>query len=173
LQGVITSGTATSAAIGRPAAGKTGTTQDNRDAWFAGYVPQVSTVVWMGYPIEEGPDKKLGTADDYSPLMSYCYEAEKCRPVDGIEVTGGSFPASIWRTFMATVLAEVPIESFIPPAYEGSTVLNEAPPPPPTYYEEPEEEKEEKKEDNGPPEDGGGGNGNGGGNDGGGDGGGD
>ena len=50
LRGVIESGTGTAADIGRPAAGKTGTTQDNVDAWFAGYVPGYAAVVWMGHP---------------------------------------------------------------------------------------------------------------------------
>ena len=105
LEGVVEFGTGTDAAIGRPVAGKTGTTQDNRDAWFAGYTPQLATVVWMGYPIEPGPDKKRGTADDVSPLMHYCGDPVGCRPVHGIDVTGGSFPAAIWSAFMAEVLA--------------------------------------------------------------------
>ena len=50
LKGVISDGTGTGADIGRPAAGKTGTTQENRDAWFVGYTPQLATAVWMGYP---------------------------------------------------------------------------------------------------------------------------
>ena len=48
LQGVITSGTARAAQLGRPAAGKTGTTSSERDIWFVGYVPQLSVAVWMG-----------------------------------------------------------------------------------------------------------------------------
>ena len=50
LRGVIDGGTGRAADIGRPAAGKTGTTQDNVDAWFAGYVPGYTAVVWMGFP---------------------------------------------------------------------------------------------------------------------------
>ena len=49
LRGVITSGTGTRANIGRPAAGKTGTAQEWRDAWFVGYTPTLSTAVWLGY----------------------------------------------------------------------------------------------------------------------------
>ena len=48
-KGVISQGTATRADIGRPAAGKTGTSQNNRDAWFIGYTPQLVTSVWVGY----------------------------------------------------------------------------------------------------------------------------
>ncbi len=49
LEGVLTSGTAAGKGIGRPAAGKTGTTQDNRDSWFVGYTPTLSAAVFMGY----------------------------------------------------------------------------------------------------------------------------
>src|SRR4029453_18377962 len=49
LRGVLISGTARGRGIDRPAAGKTGTTQNNRDAWFIGYTPTLSTSVWMGY----------------------------------------------------------------------------------------------------------------------------
>lgn len=149
LTGVVEDGTATSAQIGRPVAGKTGTTQDNRDAWFAGYVPQMATVVWMGYPVEKGPDKKAGTADDVSPLMNYCGLAY-CRPVHGIDVTGGSFPAQIWRAYMIAAVEGMDVKYFVDPAYEPSTVINPIPPPPPP------EEKDEK-EDKG--SEGGGGNG--------------
>jgi penicillin-binding protein 1A len=55
LQGVIARGTGTRAQIGRPAAGKTGTTDSQRDVWFVGYVPQLSTAVWVGN-------------DNYSPM---------------------------------------------------------------------------------------------------------
>src|SRR5581483_8891304 len=48
LRGVISSGTGTRANIGRPAAGKTGTAQEYRDAWFVGYTPTLSTAVWLG-----------------------------------------------------------------------------------------------------------------------------
>ena len=50
LKGVITNGTGTKADIGRPAAGKTGTTQEYRDAWFCGYTPDLVASVWVGYP---------------------------------------------------------------------------------------------------------------------------
>ena len=76
LRGVIDHGTGTAADIGRPAAGKTGTTQDNVDAWFAGYVPGYTAVVWMGYP---------------DPT-----------PMDG--VTGGGMPAEIWQRFMSAAM---------------------------------------------------------------------
>jgi penicillin-binding protein 1A len=71
-------GTGTGAAIGRPAAGKTGTTDDHADAWFAGFTPDLTTVVWVGFPQGEIPMES----------------------VHGISVSGGSFPADIWRQYM-------------------------------------------------------------------------
>ena len=86
LKGVIQHGTASAASIGRPAAGKTGTTQNNADAWFCGYTPDLATVVWVGY------------ADAQRPMNS----------VHGIRVTGGSFPAKIWAAFMKASLKGKP-----------------------------------------------------------------
>jgi len=83
LRGVIEGGTGGAADIGRPAAGKTGTTQDNVDAWFAGYVPGYAAVVWMGYP-----------------------EPAPMEDVQGRNVTGGSFPAEIWGRFMAVAVED-------------------------------------------------------------------
>ena len=93
LKGVIAKGTGTAASIGRPAAGKTGTTQENRDAWFVGYTPQLATAVWMGYP-------QGGKA------MS---------SVHGRQVTGGSFPAQIWARFMRVALNGLPALNFVKP----------------------------------------------------------
>ncbi|MEG4005426.1 transglycosylase domain-containing protein [Microcoleus sp. Pol11C1] len=87
LQGVISSGTARAAQLGRPAAGKTGTTSSERDIWFVGYVPQLSVAVWMGN-------------DNYRP-MSY-------------GATGGTIVAPVWRDFMSQALEGVPAESFKP-----------------------------------------------------------
>jgi penicillin-binding protein 1A len=50
LEANIQSGTGTRAYYGCPAAGKTGTTDESKDAWFVGYTPQLSTAVWVGYP---------------------------------------------------------------------------------------------------------------------------
>lgn len=89
LQTVITSGTGTNARIGRPAAGKTGTTQDYRDAWFVGYTPQLVCSVWMGYT----PERAM-------------------RNVHGRRVFGGTFSAPIWRTFMSQALKGKPALNF-------------------------------------------------------------
>jgi penicillin-binding protein 1A len=87
LRGVVDRGTAQAARLGVPVAGKTGTTQDNRDAWFVGYLPNGMTAsVWMGYEPIEREDGTLETRymDD----------------VHGRSVTGGSFPAEMWQDFM-------------------------------------------------------------------------
>ncbi|MFM2304402.1 MAG: hypothetical protein RLZZ135_1814 [Cyanobacteriota bacterium] len=89
LQSVISNGTGKEAAIGRPAAGKTGTTSSERDVWFVGYVPQLATAVWIG-------------KDDFTTL--------------GKGVTGGTFAAPVWRRFMQEALQNEPIEQFATPA---------------------------------------------------------
>ena len=93
LKGVITSGTGTAAKIGRPAAGKTGTTQEYRDAWFCGYTPDLAAAVWMGHV--EGQVEMTS--------------------VHGKKVTGGSFPAEIWAAFMKAALANTPASEFTQP----------------------------------------------------------
>jgi penicillin-binding protein 1A len=93
LQQVISSGSGTAAAIGRPAAGNTGTTKNNADAWFVGYTPDLVTAVWVGYPTEDKPMTN----------------------VHGIEVTGGSLPAQIWAAFMKKAVAGTPVTNFKPP----------------------------------------------------------
>jgi penicillin-binding protein 1A len=94
LTGVIRRGTGVAAGIGRPAAGKTGTTQQYRDAWFVGYTPQLTTAVWVGYPASQ----------------------KEMLNVHGRRVTGGSFPALIWSRYMRAALAGKPAERFTRPA---------------------------------------------------------
>lgn len=87
MRGVITRGTGTAANIGRPAAGKTGTTNDYKDAWFVGFTPDIVASVWLGYD-----------NDGY---------------LNGI--TGGSLPADIWRAFMVNAASKYPARDFIKP----------------------------------------------------------
>ena len=126
LTRVVSGGTATVASLpGRTVAGKTGTTQNNGNAWFADYVPQLVTVVWEGYPVE---DRKSGAP--VVPEMRYCTDTELCRPVHGYEVTGGGTPVSpavIWHNFMAEATADLPVESFATPVDLPDTVINSAP----------------------------------------------
>ncbi len=93
LKRVITSGTGKRADIGRPAAGKTGTTQEYTDAWFVGYTPELTASVWIGYPEETKPMSRIR---------------------DTI-VVGGTFPAEIWRIFMTEALKDVPVSDFPKP----------------------------------------------------------
>lgn len=95
LKGVITGGTGRAAALGRPAAGKTGTTQGNVDAWFVGYTPDLVASVWVGYP--ESSKHSMNS-------------------VHGIRVTGGTFPARIWAAFMKAALKDTPSTQFKRPS---------------------------------------------------------
>jgi penicillin-binding protein 1A len=89
----ITEGTGTAAYTGCAGqAGKTGTTDEYTDAWFAGYQPNLSTVVWVGYP----------ESNDISMTS-----------VHGITVFGGTFPAEIWHSLYTG--AGVPCEEFTEP----------------------------------------------------------
>ena len=83
LSAVVLWGTGKSARLKRPAAGKTGTSQDYRDAWFVGYTPDLIAGVWFGN--------------------------DNARSMDG--VTGGSLAAPVWRQFMTGALAGVPHSS--------------------------------------------------------------
>lgn len=99
LEGVITKGTGTRAKIGRPAAGKTGTTDDNGNAWFVGYTPTLTTAVWMGYLASNSP----------------------MRNIHGFRVVdGGTLPAKIWHDFMVEAMSGVPVTDFDEPAPLGS-----------------------------------------------------
>lgn len=91
LQGVVEEGTGRKAlALGRPAAGKTGTTNDQKDAWFVGYTPSVLAVVWVGY-------------DDHNVSLA---KGE----------TGGRAACPIWLSFMQEFLKGQPVQTFpIPP----------------------------------------------------------
>jgi penicillin-binding protein 1A len=88
LESVIANGTGyPNAQIGRPAAGKTGTTSDFRDAWFVGYTPDLVAAVWIGN-------------DNYSRMT---------------ESYGGNIPARIWARFMKAALANTPKHDFAIP----------------------------------------------------------
>ena len=101
LEEVIERGTGVAADIGRPAAGKTGTTDDYADAWFVGYTPQLVTAVWVGYP------------EGRVPMTS----------VHGIRVMGGTFPAQIWQRFMSAAHEGLPVKDFELPRQELVTVV--------------------------------------------------
>ncbi|MBE9081483.1 penicillin-binding protein [Tolypothrix sp. LEGE 11397] len=89
MQSVVNEGTGRGAAIGRPVAGKTGTTSSEKDIWFIGTVPQLTTAIWVG-------------RDDNRQLAH--------------SATGGGTVAPVWRDFMQKALKNVPVERFQPPS---------------------------------------------------------
>ena len=91
LQEVVTRGTGTRARIGRQVAGKTGTSEDNVDAWFVGYTPELATAVWIGFP---GGSEAMTT------------------PRTRLTVTGGTWPAQIWQRYQGAALADVAATAF-------------------------------------------------------------
>lgn len=82
MQSVVNSGTGQAAQIGRPVAGKTGTSENARDLWFIGFVPQMAAGVWLGN-------------DDNTPTWSY-----------------SSTAAEVWHNFMTTVVKGMAVEKF-------------------------------------------------------------
>jgi membrane peptidoglycan carboxypeptidase len=114
-------GTGAAANFGRPMAGKTGTTQDNKDAWFVGFTPKLTAAVWMGYAV---PKEMV--------------------QVHGQSVQGGNLPSQVWKKFMMAV-ADIDVGTFPKPKGdvgagqllhpELNTTTTQAPPPtnePPT-----------------------------------------
>ena len=101
LQSVLTDGTARGVSLGdMPAAGKTGTTNDNRDGWFVGYTKYYTTSIWVGY---DQPKKVPG-------------------------LTGSSYPAAIWQDFMLAIHeGKVPAEFKKPAVFTGPQEQEEDP----------------------------------------------
>ena len=117
LEGVITRGTGTAASIGRPAAGKTGTTDDNHDAWFIGYTPDIVTAVWVG---DDTGSQSLG------------------------EIYGGTVPAQIWHDYMASAVSGISADDFDVPAGMGKAYYEE---PKEDVKSDKKNDKEDKKEE--------------------------
>jgi penicillin-binding protein 1A len=101
LRGVVEEGTASafhdldSELGGRPSAGKTGTTEEFSDAWFVGYVPQLATSVWVGYPGERRSMVNINGLE---------------------EINGENYPLDIWSLYMQGATAGLPIEQFDEPS---------------------------------------------------------
>jgi len=138
LEQNMQSGTGTRAAFGRPAAGKTGTNEEHKDAWFAGYTPDLATTVWIGYTRAEIPMEN----------------------VHGIAVSGGTFPAEIWRLFMEPALENDEPTDFAEPSLwpqwqpftRGEYALTYDPTYTPPAEEADEDEEEEEQEEPEPEE---------------------
>jgi penicillin-binding protein 1A len=98
MQSVVASGTGHRASlIGRPVAGKTGTTNESKDAWFVGYIPQLVTGVWVGYDQE----RSLGAGG-----------------------SGGQAAAPIWAEFMQKSVSQLPVEDFQAPENVAFVLIN-------------------------------------------------
>jgi penicillin-binding protein 1A len=97
MQSVVMSGTGHRATINRPVAGKTGTTNDSKDAWFVGFIPQLVAGVWVGYDQE----RSLGSGG-----------------------TGGQASAPIWAEFMQKATASLPVEDFQAPENVSFVLIN-------------------------------------------------
>src|SRR4029079_11927393 len=96
LKGVLTQGTARPSLsdFPFPAAGKTGTQQDNTNSWFVGASPQLTTAVWVGDP------------DAYTPMVNV-------PEFVGVgKVQGATYPARIWGALMEPALAPLPVEDW-------------------------------------------------------------
>src|SRR5215216_2406095 len=127
LRGVITDGTASyyhdlDAEIGSPAAGKTGTTNNFVDAWFIGFIPQLTTSVWVGYP------------DERRPMVN----------INGLaQVNGENYPLDIWSLYMQSAVQMFPEQQFdVPSPYLDLEVKTDG-----RTYVKPEETTEETTED--------------------------
>jgi penicillin-binding protein 1A len=129
MEGVITGGTGVHANIGRPQAGKTGTSQNWRDAWFVGFTPDLLAGVWVGN-------------DDNRPMA---------------HVTGGELPAAIWKRFMTVALKSVPPSDFAWLSTEPEPPPVSGPPAEPgAYVDEPMVDQGAAPEVDAPPQDEGG-----------------
>ncbi|MGY0060036.1 transglycosylase domain-containing protein [Streptomyces sp. LZ34] len=122
LQNVVEHGTGTSAQIGRPAAGKTGTTDENKSAWFSGYTPQLSTAIGM-WRVDDKAKKQeflsmrgVGTG----------------RPNESIH--GASYPAEIWADYMREAMKGKKVVEFPDPEPIGKKIFGDgaSPTPPPS-----------------------------------------
>jgi penicillin-binding protein 1A len=132
LRGVVEDGTASfyhdlDEEIGRPSAGKTGTSNNFVDAWFIGYIPQLSTSVWVGYPNER----------------------RRMININGLpEINGENYPLDIWSLYMQSAAQKFPVREFDTPSpdlalevkTDGETYVE--PPDPPDPPEETPDEPE-------------------------------
>jgi membrane peptidoglycan carboxypeptidase len=119
LKTVVDKGTGTSARLtGREVAGKTGTTDGNKSAWFVGYTPQLSTAITMFRLDDNEKNKQREFLEMYG--------------TGGQEkIHGASFPAEIWHDYMEQALKNVPPKDFPTPEPIGE-IVNDVPSPTPS-----------------------------------------
>ncbi|UFU06505.1 transglycosylase domain-containing protein [Ruania halotolerans] len=141
MQQVVQGGTGSTASeIGRPAAGKTGSSNDYRSAWFVGFVPQITTSVAMYQIGEDG--EEISMVDGWGGVAP---------------ISGGSYPTDIWTEYMSAAVADLPVEEFpersapdysnAPPAAPQEEQPAEEPSEEPTEEETTEEPTEEPSEE--------------------------
>ena len=115
MEKVVSSGTARRADIGRPQAGKTGTATNHRDVWYVGFVPQMTTSVWVGY------------ADSQLPLEDFTvWNDLEGEEQDFRRAFGGTLPAPIWNQFMSYAVRTIPPIDF-PDDPPGTDVYRQTP----------------------------------------------
>ncbi|MDQ2625138.1 MAG: penicillin-binding protein, partial [Actinomycetota bacterium] len=121
---VVEAGSATKVkALGRPVAGKTGSSTDNLSAWFVGFTPQMATAIAMYQPDEAGNPESI------TPFGGYT------------EMTGGTVPTDLWTSYMGVALEGYEIEDFPPRADVG---VRPSPSPSPSETDEEDEETEDE-----------------------------
>src|SRR5699024_10269047 len=136
MQQVVQGGTGhTAAEIGRPAAGKTGSSNDYKSAWFVGFVPQITTSVAMYQVGEDG--EEISMTEGWGGVAP---------------ISGGSYPTDIWTEYMTEAVADLPVEEFpdrtepeqayVPPSTQQPTQPQTEEP-----SEEPSEEESEESEE--------------------------
>jgi penicillin-binding protein 1A len=131
MEANVQRGTGTNARLGCATAGKTGTTTNFKDAWFAGFTPALNTTVWVGYP---KANVEMTSVPGYG------------------EMFGGKAPALIWHDFMATAVAgrcdafPQPSEPFIPVPYHSSYTVAPGPVAPPLDQQKDKNKKDKNKD---------------------------
>ena len=115
LEKVVSSGTARRADIGRPQAGKTGTAANSRDVWFVGFVPQLTTAVWVGYADSQLPLEDFAVWNDIEGKEQYYRRA-----------FGGTLAAPVWNQFMTIATKNLPPIDF-PEDPEGTSIYRLTP----------------------------------------------
>ncbi|KZM79807.1 transglycosylase domain-containing protein [Cellulosimicrobium sp. I38E] len=123
-------------ALGRPAAGKTGTSNENKSAWFAGFTPGLATVVGL---YQTGPENEQ---EQITPFGKWAN-------MNNPEITGGSWPVEAWTSYMQAATANLPVGEFLPytpPKPKPTETPTETPTEEPTEEAPATEEPEEPQQ---------------------------
>ncbi|MGI9665488.1 MAG: transglycosylase domain-containing protein [Acidimicrobiia bacterium] len=115
LEKVVSQGTGRRADLGRPQAGKTGTASNNTDVWFAGFVPQITTAVWVGYHQGTIPMKDFTVFNDAEGSEQFYRNA-----------FGGTLAGPIWKQYMEYATKAIPPIDF-PEDPPGTDVYRQTP----------------------------------------------